>query len=87
MRLTGRTPVVAPCGPAHWRCRPGTPAAIVAQLSRAVHDIALQPATKERFLAAGARLVSSTPQETAAFVVSERVKWKEVVRLSGARLD
>ena len=66
---------------------PGTPPAIVAQLAKAVHDIALQPAMKDRFLAAGARLVSSTPQETAAFAVSERVKWKEVVRLSGAKLD
>lgn len=65
----------------------GTPPAIVAQLSKAVHDIAAQPGMKERFLAAGARLVSSTPSETTAFAASERVKWKEVVRLSGAKLD
>ena len=65
----------------------GTPAAITGRLSQAVQEIAAQPATKERFLNAGARIVSATPQETAAFAARERVKWKEAVRLSGARLD
>ena len=64
-----------------------TPPAIVARLSRAVQDLAGQPAMKERFLAAGARIVSATPQETAAFAARERVKWKEAVRLSGARME
>ena len=65
----------------------GTPAAITARLSQAMHDIAAQPAMKERFLAAGARITASTPQETAAFAARERVKWKEVVRLSGAKVE
>ena len=65
----------------------GTPAAITGRLSQAVRDIAAEPATKERFLNAGARIVSATPQETAAFAARERIKWKEAVRLSGARLD
>ncbi len=64
-----------------------TPAAIVARLSSAVQEIAAQPAMKERFLAAGARFTASTPQDTAAFVARERVKWKEVVRLSGAKVE
>lgn len=66
---------------------PGTPPAIVAQLSKAIQEIAAQPSMRERFLNAGARAIASTPQEAAAFAASERVKWKEVVRLSGARLD
>lgn len=65
----------------------GTPAAITARLSQAMHDIAAQPAMKERFLNTGARLTASTPQETAAFAGRERVKWKEVVRLSGAKVE
>ena len=64
-----------------------TPAAITSRLSQAVREIAAEPATKERFLNAGARIVSATPQETAAFAARERVKWKEAVRLSGAKLD
>ena len=65
----------------------GTSAAITNRLSQAVHEVAAQPAMKERFLAAGARITASTPQETAAFAARERVKWKEVVRLSGAKVE
>lgn len=65
----------------------GTPPAITAQLSKAVQEILSQPAMKERFLTIGAKAVYSTPQETAAFAAAERVKWKEIVFLSGAKLD
>ena len=65
----------------------GTPAAITNRLSQAVQAIANQPDVKERFLTAGARIIAATPQETAAFAARERVKWKEAVRLSGAKLD
>ncbi len=65
----------------------GTPAAIVAKLSAAVQAIAAEPATQQRFLEAGARSIASTPLDTAAFAERERVKWKEVVRFSGAKMD
>ena len=65
----------------------GTPAAITAKLSAAMQAIAADPATQQRFLEAGARAVASTPQETAAFAERERVKWKEVVQISGAKMD
>ena len=65
----------------------GTPAVITGRLSQAMQEVAAQPSMKERFLTAGARITSSTPQETAAFAARERVKWKEVVRLSGAKVD
>ena len=65
----------------------GTPVAIVNKLSAAVQAIAAEPATQQRFLETGARAVSTTPAETAAFAERERVKWKEVVQLSGARVD
>ena len=64
-----------------------TPKAIVDKLAQAVQELAAQPAMKERFLAAGARIVSSTPQEAAAFAARERVKWKEAVRVSGAKIE
>ena len=65
----------------------GTPGAITQKLSQAVQEIAAQPALKERFLNAGTRAIASTPQEAAAFAARERVKWKEVVRVSGARAE
>ena len=63
----------------------GTPTAIVERLSRAVAEIAVEPGMQQRFLGAGARLVPRTPAETSAFVASERAKWREIVRLSGAK--
>ena len=65
----------------------GTPAPIVDKLSRTVAEIAADPAAQKRFLGAGARITASTPQETQAFVARERVKWSEMVRLSGAKAD
>ena len=64
-----------------------TPPAIIAKLSAAIQAIAAEPAMQQRFLDTGARAVSATPQETAAFAERERVKWKEVVHLSGAKMD
>jgi tripartite-type tricarboxylate transporter receptor subunit TctC len=65
----------------------GTPAAIVNKLSAAVKSIADDPAVQQRFLESGARAVSSTPAELEAFAERERAKWKEVVQISGAKLD
>ena len=65
----------------------GTPAAILDRLSQAIQGIAAQPETKERFLNAGARAVAATPQETAALAARERVKWREVIHLSGAKVE
>ena len=65
----------------------GTPAAIVNKLSAAVREFAADPAQQQRFLGVGARSVSLTPQELTAFAARERIKWKEVVRVSGAKAE
>ena len=65
----------------------GTPPAIVNKVSQAIAQIAADPAMKEQFLQSGALAVSSTPRETEAFAERERTKWKEVVRISGAKME
>ena len=65
----------------------GTPATIVNKLSAAVREFAADPAQQQRFLGTGARSVGMTPPDTAAFAARERIKWKEVVRLSGAKAE
>jgi tripartite-type tricarboxylate transporter receptor subunit TctC len=65
----------------------GTPAAIVAKLSDAIKEIAADPAMQKRFLEGGARTISTTPQDTFAFAERERVKWKAMVEMTGAKLD
>jgi tripartite-type tricarboxylate transporter receptor subunit TctC len=65
----------------------GTPVAIITKLSDAVKEIAADPAMQKRFLDSGARTVYTAPQETFAFAERERVKWKAMVEISGAKLD
>lgn len=65
----------------------GTPPAIANKVSAAIAEIAKDPAVQDKYLQTGAILKATTPKETEAFAEQERVKWKEVVRLSGAKMD
>ncbi|MEA2978748.1 MAG: hypothetical protein QOF09_571 [Alphaproteobacteria bacterium] len=60
-----------------------TPQAIVDKLSAAHKEIAADEALQKRFLAAGGRLLHSTPAEARAFAAKETAMWREVVQLSG----
>jgi tripartite-type tricarboxylate transporter receptor subunit TctC len=63
----------------------GTPRPIIDKLSAAFKQVATDPAMKPRFLTAGARLLSSTPEEAKAFADKERATWKEIVAIAGAK--
>jgi tripartite-type tricarboxylate transporter receptor subunit TctC len=60
-----------------------TPRAIVDRIAAAHKEIAAEEATQKRFLAAGGRLLSSTPDEAMAFAAKERALWQEIIKLSG----
>ena len=60
-----------------------TPPAIVNKLSAVHKEIAADEALQKRFLAAGGRLLHSTPAEAKAFAAKETKMWQEVVQLSG----
>jgi len=64
-----------------------TPRAIVDKVSAAMRKIAADPAIQKRFEVAGARCISSTPEEALAYAAKERTMWKDVVALSGARIE
>ncbi len=63
----------------------GTPRAVIDELSAAIGEIAAEPAMKARFLTAGAKILSSTPEAALAFAAKERAMWREIVRISGAK--
>ena len=65
----------------------GTPRPIIDKVAAAMREIAADKAVQDRFLIAGARCLSSTPEEAAAFAAKERTMWKEMVRISGAKLE
>ncbi len=62
-----------------------TPRPIVERLAAAHRDIASEPAMQTRFLAAGARILSSTPEQAADYARKERLMWAEVVKLAGLK--
>src|SRR6185437_10447231 len=53
----------------------GTPRAIVGKVSAAMKKIAADPDLQKRFEVAGARCLSSTPEEALAYAAKERAVW------------
>jgi len=64
-----------------------TPREIVTKLHSDVMKVLAIPAAREQLTGLGLQIIGSTPAEFADFMKSESVKWAEVVRKSGARLD
>jgi tripartite-type tricarboxylate transporter receptor subunit TctC len=65
----------------------GTPPDIVNTLNRAIVKGVNAPDTKTFLVNMGIEPAGTTPQEFAAFIKSEMVKWAKVVKDSGARAD
>ena len=65
----------------------GTPADIVNKLHSATVKALNSAEVKERLASQGAMVVTSTPNEFAAYIKSEIAKWAHIVSASGARLD
>ena len=65
----------------------GTPRPVIDKFSAAIKDIAADPAMKSCFLTAGAKILSSTPEQALAHAAKEREIWREVVRISGAKAE
>jgi len=64
-----------------------TPKPVVDKLNRAFVAALQAPETKTRFGALLAEPVPTTPQQFESFMASERAKYKDVVKLSGAKVD
>ena len=63
------------------------PPAIIAKLNAEANKILAKPEVKERFAQLGAVPVGGTPQDLGKFIAAETGKWKEVVKISGAKPD
>lgn len=64
-----------------------TPAPVLKKIHDDVVAALKSPELAERYQADAVQPSSSSPEELAAFVKSERAKWSEVVKRSGATLD
>jgi tripartite-type tricarboxylate transporter receptor subunit TctC len=65
----------------------GTPAAVIGKLNSAIVKVLAQPDVRKRISDQGAEVYSETPEQFAAFIQAEGIKWGKVVRDSGASLD
>jgi tripartite-type tricarboxylate transporter receptor subunit TctC len=63
----------------------GTPAAVIAELNKAVND--MLPAMEQQLVREGADPVGGTPEQFKQFQLREFEKWKVVVRESGATAE
>jgi tripartite-type tricarboxylate transporter receptor subunit TctC len=65
----------------------GTPKPVIDKLNKAFVAALQAPETKTRFGALLAEPVATTPQQFESFMASERARYQEVVKLSGAKVD
>jgi len=64
-----------------------TPADIVNKLNEAIVKVLNQPDVKARLAEQGSEPVGSSPAEFRQFIATEVGKWKELVRISGAKIE
>ena len=65
----------------------GLPQPIVKKLNAEIQRACTNPKLLAALTAQGASCVASTPEQFAQFVKKERVKWGEIVKKSGAKID
>lgn len=65
----------------------GTPRVVVDALNRQIVRIMNLPDVKERLMAHGYTPTASTPEEFAELIKSDLVKWRDVVKASGAKAE
>jgi tripartite-type tricarboxylate transporter receptor subunit TctC len=65
----------------------GTPRAIIDRLNAEMVKILRMPDVGEKLAAMGVEIVGNTPEQFAAIIKSDIVKWGKVVRDSGAKAD
>ena len=72
---------VAIVGPA------GMPKDAAARLNAEIGKILREPATRDKIAAQGFNIVTSSPDELAAYIRAEHEKWGKLVKVSGAKVE
>jgi tripartite-type tricarboxylate transporter receptor subunit TctC len=65
----------------------GTPTAIIQRMNRALSEALQDSNLRKRFQEIGLVPISNTPEEFAAFIKSDREKWRTIVQASGASAE
>ena len=65
----------------------GVPRPIMDRLNAAIRQVAEEPGFQQRFLQVGARALWSTPEAAAEQAARQRPMWRDLVQLTGARIE
>jgi tripartite-type tricarboxylate transporter receptor subunit TctC len=65
----------------------GMPRDVVARLAAAVTKVSARPEIQSKLAAVGSEAVGNTPEQFSAVIKTERARWAEIVRVSGAKSD
>lgn len=65
----------------------GVPAETVAKLNTAFNKALNTPEIRQKFQSQGAEVLTSTPQEFARLIHDDRIRWGDIVKASGARVE
>jgi tripartite-type tricarboxylate transporter receptor subunit TctC len=65
----------------------GVPKAIIARLNAELNKALATPTVRDKLPEMGLEIVGGTPEQYAAHIKSEAVKWADVVKRSGAKID
>jgi tripartite-type tricarboxylate transporter receptor subunit TctC len=65
----------------------GTPRAIIQRLNADINKLLASAPMKEKLASIGAEPTPGTPEQFAALIKSENVKWADVIKRSGAKID
>jgi tripartite-type tricarboxylate transporter receptor subunit TctC len=65
----------------------GVPRPVVDRLNAAIRQVAADPAVQQRFQQVGAKVLWSTPEDAAAHAAKQRPLWRDLVQLTGARIE
>ena len=65
----------------------GTPKALIDRLNTEITNALRSSEIAERVAGLGLTIIADSPESFAAYVATEAARWREVVRVSGARVD
>jgi tripartite-type tricarboxylate transporter receptor subunit TctC len=65
----------------------GTPKPIIAKLNQSINQAAASPEVQKQMTTLGSTVRTSTPEEFTAYLKAEIVKWGDLVKRSGAKVD
>ncbi len=65
----------------------GTPRAVIARLNHEITTALGTPELREQLMTAGADPAPNTPEQFAALIQSEIIKWAKIIKLSGAKAE